>query len=100
MSLRRPAKDQPEKFEFNTGVSDLMKANNEISSYLNKNTTVSKETKELVFSSMCNLLYPFSPHMSSEIYDLYLNKYEEKVFRNRKINEAKGMVKKWSIFNY
>ena len=63
-----------EKFEFNTGVSDLMKANNEISSYLNKNTTVSKETKELVFSSMCNLLYPFSPHMSSEIYDLYLNK--------------------------
>ena len=63
-----------EKFEFNTGVSDLMKANNEISSYLNKNTSVSKETKELVFSSMCNLLYPFSPHMSSEIYDLYLNK--------------------------
>ena len=63
-----------EKFEFNTGVSDLMKANNEISSYLNKNTTVSKETKELVFSSMCNLLYPFSPHISSEIYDLYLNK--------------------------
>ena len=63
-----------EKFEFNTGVSDLMKANNEISSYLNKNTTVSKETKELVFSSMCNLLYPFSPHISSEIYDIYLNK--------------------------
>ena len=51
-----------------------MKANNEISSYLNKNTTVSKETKELVFSSMCNLLYPFSPHISSEIYDLYFNK--------------------------
>ena len=63
-----------EKFEFNTGVSDLMKANNEISSYLNKNTSVSNETKELVFSSMCNLLYPFSPHISSEIYDLYLNK--------------------------
>ena len=63
-----------EKFEFNTGVSDLMKANNEISKYLNKNTTVSKETKELVFSSMCNLLYPFSPHISSEIYDYILNK--------------------------
>ena len=62
-----------EKFEFNTGVSDLMKANNAISSYLSKNKTVSTETKELVLDSMCNLLYPFSPHVSSEIYSLYLN---------------------------
>ena len=37
-----------EKFEFNTGVSDLMKANNAISSYLNQNKTISIETKDLV----------------------------------------------------
>ena len=60
-----------EKFEFNTGVSDLMKANNEISKYLNENSTVSKETKDFVFNTMCNLLYPFSPHISSEIYNLF-----------------------------
>ena len=36
-----------EKFEFNTGVSDLMKANNAISSYLNQNKTISIETKIL-----------------------------------------------------
>ena len=63
-----------EKFEFNTGVSDLMKANNEISKYLNENSTVSKETKDFVFNTMCNLLYPFSPHISSEIYNLYSKK--------------------------
>ena len=80
-----------EKFEFNTGVSDLMKANNAISLYLNQNKTVSIETKDLVIESMCNLLYPFSPHISSEIYHLYLNKdistidwpaYEESYLRN------------------
>ena len=80
-----------EKFEFNTGVSDLMKANNAISLYLNQNKTVSIETKDLVLESMCNLLYPFSPHISSEIYHLYLNKdistidwpaYEESNLRN------------------
>ncbi len=63
-----------EKFEFNTGVSDLMKANNEISKYLNENSTVSRETKDFVFNTMCNLLYPFSPHISSEIYNLYSKK--------------------------
>ncbi len=63
-----------EKFEFNTGVSDLMKANNEISNYLNENSTVSKETKDFVFNTMCNLLYPFSPHISSEIYNLFSKK--------------------------
>ena len=63
-----------EKFEFNTGVSDLMKANNEISKYLNENSTVSKETKNFVFNTMCNLLYPFSPHISSEIYNLFSKK--------------------------
>ena len=64
-----------EKFEFNTGVSDLMKANNEISKYLNENSTVSKETKDFVFNTMCNLLYPFSPHISSEIYNLFQERY-------------------------
>jgi len=63
-----------EKFEFNTGVSDLMKANNEISKYLNENSTVSRETKDFVFNTMCNLLYPFSPHISSEIYNLFSKK--------------------------
>ena len=63
-----------EKFEFNTGVSDLMKANNEMSKYLNENSTVSKETKDFVFNTMCNLLYPFSPHISSEIYNLFSKK--------------------------
>ena len=80
-----------EKFEFNTGVSDLMKANNAISSYLNQNKTISIETKDLVLETMCNLLYPFSPHISSEIYHLYFNKdistidwpaYEESNLRN------------------
>ena len=68
-----------------------MKANNAISLYLNQNETVSIETKDLVLESMCNLLYPFSPHISSEIYHLYLNKdistidwpaYEESNLRN------------------
>ena len=80
-----------EKFEFNTGVSDLMKANNAISSYLNQNKTISIETKDLVLETMCNLLYPFSPHISSEIYLLHSNKdistvdwpaYEESNLRN------------------
>ena len=80
-----------EKFEFNTGVSDLMKANNAISLYLNQNKTISIETKDLVLETMCNLLYPFSPHISSEIYLLHSNKdistvdwpaYEESNLRN------------------
>jgi len=63
-----------DKFEFNTAVSDLMKLNIELSKFLNSTTNVSKKTKEYITFNICSLLYPFAPHMSSELYDLYTNK--------------------------
>jgi leucyl-tRNA synthetase len=63
-----------DKFEFNTAVSDLMKLNIELTKFLNQTTKVSKETKEYITFNICSLLYPFAPHVSSELYDLYSNK--------------------------
>ncbi len=62
-----------DKFEFNTAVSDLMKINIELTNYLGSITTISQETKEYILFNICSLLYPFAPHISSEIYDLHTN---------------------------
>ncbi len=62
-----------DKFEFNTAVSDLMKINIELTNYLGSSTTISQETKEYITFNICSLLYPFAPHISSEIYDLHTN---------------------------
>ena len=62
-----------DKFEFNTAVSDLMKINIELTNYLGSATTISQETKDYVTFNICSLLYPFAPHISSEIYDLHTN---------------------------
>jgi leucyl-tRNA synthetase len=63
-----------DKFEFNTAVSDLMKINIELTNYLSSTTIISKETKEYIIFNICNLLYPFAPHISSELYDLHSNR--------------------------
>ena len=62
-----------DKFEFNTAVSDLMKINIELTNYLGSTSTISEETKEYITFNICSLLYPFAPHISSELYDLYTN---------------------------
>ena len=62
-----------DKFEFNTAVSDLMKINIELTNYLSSTTVISQETKEYITFNVCNLLYPFAPHISSELYSLYSN---------------------------
>ncbi len=62
-----------DKFEFNTAVSDLMKINIELTNYLGSVTTISQETKDYITFNICSLLYPFAPHISSEIYDLHTN---------------------------
>ena len=62
-----------DKFEFNTAVSDLMKLNIELTKFLNSTIKVSKKTKEYITFNICSLLYPFAPHMSSELFDLYTN---------------------------
>jgi leucyl-tRNA synthetase len=63
-----------DKFEFNTAVSDLMKINIELTNYLSSITIISQETKEYITFNICNLLYPFAPHISSELYDLHSNR--------------------------
>ena len=63
-----------DKFEFNTAVSDLMKINIELTNYLSSTTIISQETKEYITFNICNLLYPFAPHISSELYDLHSNR--------------------------
>jgi leucyl-tRNA synthetase len=62
-----------DKFEFNTAVSDLMKINIELTNYLGSTTLISQETKEYITFNICSLLYPFAPHIASEIYDLHTN---------------------------
>ena len=62
-----------DKFEFNTAVSDLMKINIELTNYLGSATTITQETKDYITFNICSLLYPFAPHISSEIYDLHTN---------------------------
>jgi leucyl-tRNA synthetase len=62
-----------DKFEFNTAVSDLMKINNELTNYLGSTTLISQETKKYITFNICSLLYPFAPHIASEIYDLHTN---------------------------
>ena len=62
-----------DNFEFNTAVSDLMKINIELTNYLGSATTISQETKDYITFNICSLLYPFAPHISSEIYDLHTN---------------------------
>ena len=62
-----------DKFEFNTAVSDLMKINIELTNYLSSASTISVETKDYITFNICSLLYPFAPHISSELYDLHTN---------------------------
>ena len=63
-----------DKFEFNTAVSDLMKINIELTNYLSSTTQTSKETKDYITFNLCSLLYPFAPHVASELYDIHANK--------------------------
>ena len=51
-----------------------MKINIELTNYLSSTTIISKETKEYIIFNICNLLYPFAPHISSELYDLHSNR--------------------------
>ena len=50
-----------------------MKINIELTNYLGTTTTISQETKEYITFNICSLLYPFAPHISSELYDLHTN---------------------------
>ena len=57
-----------EKFEFNTAVSDLMKLNIQVGQYIKKNNEITSELKKELIQSICLLLNPFAPHISSEIF--------------------------------
>jgi leucyl-tRNA synthetase len=57
-----------EKFEFNTAVSDLMKLNIQVGHYIKKNNEITTELKKELIQSICLLLNPFAPHISSEIF--------------------------------
>ena len=59
------------KFEFNTAVSDLMKFNNELSNFLDKENNCSKVNKSKIIEDFTTLLYPLAPHIASEIDKLY-----------------------------
>ena len=63
-----------EKFEFNTAVSDLMIFNNKLSDYLKTETILSKKSKEFIVDSICKLLFPLAPHISSEVYNKFFEK--------------------------
>jgi leucyl-tRNA synthetase len=62
-----------DKFEFNTAVSDLMKINIELTNFLGTSTAIGQETKKYITFNICSLLYPFAPHISSELYYLHTN---------------------------
>ena len=60
-----------DKFEFNTAVSDLMKINIELTKYLSSTQAISKRTKDYIVFNICSLLYPFAPHIASELNNIY-----------------------------
>ncbi len=60
-----------DKFEFNTAVSDLMKINIELTKYLNSTTAISIRTKDYIVFNICSLLYPFAPHIASELNNMH-----------------------------
>ena len=57
-----------EKFEFNTAVSDLMKLNNELSTFVKNNKEITDEIKKKTIQTTCILVNPFAPHISSELF--------------------------------
>jgi leucyl-tRNA synthetase len=59
------------KFEFNTVVSDLMKFNNELSIFLDKEKNCSNVNKSKIIEDFTTLLYPLAPHISSELDKLF-----------------------------
>jgi leucyl-tRNA synthetase len=59
------------KFEFNTVVSDLMKFNNELSNFLDKEKNCSNVNKSKIIEDFTTLLYPLAPHISSELDKLF-----------------------------
>ena len=63
-----------DKFEFNTAVSDLMKINIELTKYLSSTPAISIRTKDYVVFNICSLLYPFAPHIASELNNMYTSK--------------------------
>ena len=60
-----------DKFEFNTAVSDLMKINIELTKYLSSTPAISIRTKDYIVFNICSLLYPFAPHIASELNNMY-----------------------------
>ncbi len=59
------------KFEFNTVVSDLMKFNNELSIFLDKEKNCTIVNKSKIIEDFTTLLYPLAPHISSELDKLF-----------------------------
>ena len=59
------------KFEFNTVVSDLMKFNNELSIFLDKEKNCTNVNKSKIIEDFTTLLYPLAPHISSELDKLF-----------------------------
>jgi len=62
-----------DKFEFNTVVSDLMKFNNNLTSFLEKQSSCSNTTKLKIIEDFTSILYPLAPHISCELFKLYVN---------------------------
>ncbi len=60
-----------DKFEFNTAVSDLMKINIELTKYLSSTPAISIRTKDYIVFNICSLLYPFAPHIASELNNMH-----------------------------
>ena len=64
-----------DRFEFNTAVSDLMKFNNDLSSFIEKETKCSNSTKLKIISDFTSLLSPLAPHISYELSRLFLDSH-------------------------
>jgi leucyl-tRNA synthetase len=68
--------DDIENFRFNTAISTLMEFNNVIISKIN----ISHETKVIDLLTLLILLYPFAPHLTSELWEK-LNSNKEVIWQ-------------------
>jgi leucyl-tRNA synthetase len=62
-----------ERFEFNTAISALMELSNSIADYLNTGGK-SRGNAEEAFGAMLQMLHPFAPHVTEELWEAFGHK--------------------------
>ncbi|MBV9141508.1 MAG: class I tRNA ligase family protein [Pseudonocardiales bacterium] len=72
-TIKKVTDDMSGQFAFNTAIAALMKLNNSCSKTIQEG--ISRDEITFALQNIASLLFPFAPHVASEVYYLLTGKY-------------------------